>query len=76
MEEVTPNMICPYCNKEMDEGAIEGNGRIIMFAKKEYFVFVAGEGEVMLSKTFSDNPRIPALRCENCKKIIIDYSNL
>lgn len=72
----TSNILCPYCNQEMDKGTIEGNGRIIMFSKKEHFVFTTGEGEVMLSKAYGDNPRIPALRCKSCKIIIIDYSNL
>ena len=76
VETKTPNTICPYCNQEMDSGTIIGNGRIIMFAKKEHFAFTAGEDEVMLSKTYTETPHFPAIRCKNCKKIIVDYSKL
>lgn len=61
-------MNCPYCNKKMEKGYIQSKQGLGRNRKKRVVV--------VASAWFADQPleyENVAYRCEDCKKIIIDY---
>ena len=61
-------MNCPYCNKKMEKGYIQSKQGLGWNRKKRVVV--------VASAWFADQPleyENVAYRCEDCKKIIIDY---
>lgn len=70
-------MKCPFCGKEMVEGAVK-SAREIIFTKKPnkkwYDTTVARDEEISLSQNNLTKPICLAYHCPDCKKVIIDYS--
>lgn len=70
-------MICPYCNKEMRYGVIQSPHEINWKPKKAKLFGAAEfhEGAIILSElSFLKGSCVEAYCCNDCKKIIIDYS--
>ena len=70
-------MKCPYCGKEMVLGYIQCRDGVVWTPKKQLVAALSslGRGSVSLSNTATGNARTTcAYRCEDCKKVVIDYS--
>ncbi|MBQ1827205.1 MAG: hypothetical protein II126_04450 [Erysipelotrichaceae bacterium] len=72
-------MKCPYCNKEMEKGAIQSQQEIAwlkgdkrhLFAKADFH-----EGSVVLSRlSIIKGAAVTAYLCRDCRKVVIDYSD-
>lgn len=66
---------CPYCNNDMVRGVVQG-GRGVFWAKKEKKIPTIppfSNDSVMLTGGLVGEMFIEAYKCENCKKIIINY---
>lgn len=71
-------MVCPYCQKEMEKGSLVGG---------HWYLHYVPDGEQLPLSIFSKNPKgvkfkvtilnglgyTDAFRCNECKKIIVDY---
>jgi len=60
----------------MTSGFVQSANQIFFSTRKHYLFFVAMEDDE-LALTLPDwftSPRCKAYHCENCKKVIIDYS--
>jgi hypothetical protein len=69
-------MECPFCNKEMENGFVQSGKEIFWGDKKhKVFCFPHDEGEFSLADGWN-SAVINACCCRDCKKIIIDYSNI
>ena len=71
-------MKCPYCEKEMTLGYIQCRDGVYWTLKKQLVASLSslGKGSTCLSNGAADNSNtVFAFKCEDCKKIIIDYSN-
>ena len=72
-------MLCPYCNKEMTDGNLSGDGRSpLIFSPGDkrlpFFEMIGGTGKLTAAKTsfWAAGSRVKAQFCKTCKKIIID----
>lgn len=71
-------MKCPYCGKEMRYGVIQSPHEINWKPKKAKLFGTAQfhEGAIVLSQNnFFKGSCVEAYRCDDCKKIIIEYSD-
>lgn len=69
-------MQCPYCNGEVEIGILEG-GRYLLWAKQLHKVsYYPKAGEVLLGEKAVSSVIIDSYICKQCKKIIIDYTNI
>lgn len=70
-------MKCPYCGKEMISGVVQ-SGRQIFFTTKAhknwFFPDIAVDEEIVLSSHNWTRPTCVAYHCDECKKVVIDYS--
>ena len=68
-------MKCPWCNKEMTEGYIN-SARQVVFSKdaNEDFFYIASKENITLTQHNWTRPSSKAYHCENCKKVVVDYS--
>ncbi|MBE5760636.1 MAG: hypothetical protein E7334_01410 [Clostridiales bacterium] len=67
-------MNCPFCGREMEAGYVQ-SARLFFFARKKHRAWLnPGINDTLLSKSNFWNPQAPAFICENCKKVIVDYS--
>lgn len=69
-------MKCPYCEKEMTLGYIQCRDGVYWTLKKQLVASLSslGKGSTCLSNGAADNSNtVFAFKCEDCKKIIIDY---
>lgn len=70
-------MKCPYCGKEMISGVVQ-SGRQIFFTTKShknwFFPDIAVDEEIVLSSHNWTRPTCVAYHCDECKKVVIDYS--
>lgn len=71
-------MICPYCGKEMNHGVIQSQHEICwkpekgkVFATSQF----ARDAIILSEFSFFKGSSAKAYNCNDCKKIIIDYSN-
>ena len=71
-------MLCPYCNQEMTDGNLSGDGRSsLIFSPGDkrlpFFELIGGTGRLTAAQdnvwTYS---KVKANFCRPCKKIIID----
>ena len=70
-------MECPYCNKDMEKGVIEGPYEIC-WKKKSSWIGRAQfhDGSVVLSElAMLKDSRVTAYLCRDCEKVIIDYTD-
>ena len=70
-------MKCPYCNKEMESGYIQCRDGVTWTPKKQLIASLSflGNDSVSLANGATDNSRtVYAYKCDECKKVIIDYS--
>lgn len=70
-------MKCPYCNKEMELGYIQCRDGITWTPKKQLVASLSfwGRGGISLvNGAADDSSAVYALKCSDCKKVIIDYS--
>lgn len=68
-------MKCPYCNKEMKQGVIQG-ARQFYFTTKPKKVFLSPDtgDDVWLSENNLINPHCTAFQCKTCMKLIVEYT--
>ena len=68
-------MKCPWCKIEMVDGFIN-SARKVVFSEKpnDDFFFLAGRECINLTQHNWTRPSAKAYHCENCKKLIVDYS--
>ena len=71
-------MLCPYCNQEMTDGNLSGDGRSpLIFSPGDkrlpFFELIGGTGKLTAARqTFWEaGSRVKANFCKACKKIII-----
>ena len=73
-------MQCPYCNSEMEQGFIQSPQELSWKkgAKRPVLGRAAfHEGSVVLSElSFMKGSAVIAYLCRDCKKVIIDYSDV
>lgn len=71
-------MKCPYCNEEMEKGFIQCRDGVTWTPKKQWIAALSslGAGAIKIGKDsgLSTNSVAEAYHCEQCKKVIIDYS--
>ncbi len=70
-------MKCPYCNQEMENGIISGDGRSGVFWKKGdkkagFMDRLGGAGKIEAAKYTLTTFTMEANYCPACKKMIID----
>ncbi len=68
-------MNCPYCNQEMENGFLQTGNKIAWTKKIHKFSLLHKEGEVMLENNVFKAINFPAYICNNCKKVLLDYSD-
>lgn len=64
-------MKCPYCNNEMESGYIQCRDGVTWTPKKQLIPALSflGKGGVHLASN-----AVCAYKCDECKKVIVDYS--
>ena len=75
-------MKCPYCNNEMQLGYIQCRDGVYWTPKKQFIAALSSlaKGSTSLANGAADNSisdpskTVYAFKCENCKKVIIDYN--
>ena len=69
-------MKCPCCGNEMESGIVQSARQMFFTTKahKNWFIPDEGSGEVLLSSHNWTRPTCAAYHCEECKKVVIDYS--
>jgi hypothetical protein len=68
-------MLCPYCNKEMENGYIQ-SGTIIIWTPKKHKISLLPRNDgrdIHLAKKPLGGATVYAYRCNDCKRIIINY---
>ena len=68
---------CPYCNRELELGYIQCRDGVTWTPKKQFVAALSfmGKGSISLSNGATDNAKtVYAYKCDECKKVIIDYS--
>lgn len=69
-------MKCPYCNNEMKEGKIFGEGYLMRWmpnSEKLLFGTFVSSNHIKIGKRgLSKRPHVDAQYCSFCKKMIID----
>ena len=71
-------MLCPYCNKEMTDGNLAGDGRSpLIFSPGDkrlpFFERIGGSGNLTAAEVnVWKGIRVKANFCRPCQKIIID----
>ena len=68
-------MKCPICEKEMEQGFLQGNQRVAWVKKRHNFSLLPKQGEILLENNNFRAFIFSAWICKSCKKVIIDYSN-
>lgn len=72
-------MKCPYCNLEMDEGYIQCRDGVYWSSKKRTVAAIMPINKDSVKLGEEGNPlsgtAVIAHKCQNCKKIIINYDN-
>lgn len=69
-------MKCPCCGKEMVSGFVQSARRILFTeVKNESWFDIKGSDDVVLSTHNWTNPTCIAYNCDDCKKVVIDYSD-
>ena len=70
---------CPYCGNELQEGLVQSSHYIFFTEQLHKFSFYPNlykEKEILLRKNNYLYPNCNALICRECKKVIIDYTNV
>lgn len=71
-------MNCPYCQKEMEAGLIEGSQALHWYRglkRRRTGIFIPEEDKLLLSEMdMLRGSAVLAYRCPDCKKLLIDYS--
>ena len=70
-------MNCPFCGKEMTLGYIQCRDGVYWTEKKQLIsaLSVLGKGCTPLANGAAPNSgTVFAYKCEDCKKVVIDYS--
>lgn len=68
-------MKCPYCDKEMEQGLLQGMRRVSWVKKKHKISLLPKEGEILLENNTFKDFIFSAQICKSCKKIVVDYSD-
>ncbi len=66
---------CPVCNKDMEQGFLQGNQRVAWVKAKHPFSLLPKQGEVLLENKMMDSFLFAAWICKECKKVVVDYSD-
>lgn len=70
-------MVCPYCGKEMPLGYLQSRDGIV-WAQKKWLIpslsFLGKESTSLKNGARKDSSVVYAFKCDDCKKVIIDYS--
>lgn len=69
-------MKCPYCEKEMEKGYIQCRDGVHWTSKKVFAAALSEFGKDSLSLENGagrNNSVVYAYKCDDCKKVIIDY---
>lgn len=70
-------MTCPYCGKEMTLGYIQCRDGVYWTLKKQLvssLSFLGKESTSLANGASDDSHAVVAFKCDNCKKVMIDYS--
>ena len=70
-------MKCPWCEREMTDGFINSMRKVVFSQKpqdEDAFFFWPDAECINLTQHNWTKPSAKALHCENCKKVIVDYS--
>ena len=68
-------MICPYCGKEMRQGYISCRDGVYWSEKMHILPTALGFGKDEKIDLNTQAHNVIAYNCDNCKKVIIDYSD-
>ena len=70
-------MNCPGCGKEMTEGFLQAP-RAVHFSEEqlEHFFIRPNEKIALLTRNNLDDPKGIAWRCQDCKKVVVDYADI
>ena len=67
-------MLCPWCNREMEEGFLQSARPIVFTLKARTMALMPQtEGEVKLTKQFWTMPAAPAWHCARCRRVVAEY---
>ena len=64
---------CPYCDKEMISGYVQGGREVFFTETKHKWLFSHSKEEILLTYNNMTAPTCTAYHCAECKKVIIDY---
>ena len=69
-------MVCPYCGKEMKLGYIQCRDGVVWTLKKQPMASLSflGKESTWLNNGPGKRSVTYAFKCEDCEKVIIDYS--
>ncbi len=68
-------MKCPYCDREMEQGLLQGMRRVAWVKKQHKICILPKQGEILLENNSINDFIFSAQICKSCKKIVIDYSD-
>lgn len=69
-------MNCPYCNKEMHAGYLQGSGSMMWSPRKKHlFISATKDDEFYVSDGGCFGGTANSYYCPNCKKLIVDVAD-
>jgi hypothetical protein len=68
-------MKCPYCNKGMEQGFLQGRQRVAWVKNKHKFSLLPKQGEFLLENNAIKDFILSAQICKSCKIIVVDYAD-
>lgn len=71
-------MKCPCCGKDMEKGFVQSTRRLFFNIKefKHFWEDIDQKDSILLSSNNWTNPTAIAYNCQDCKKVVIDYTNV
>jgi len=68
-------MNCPFCNKPMISGFVQGAREVFFTEEKHKWLFSTTGKDVLLTYNNLTAPTCVAYHCPVCKKVIMDYDS-
>ena len=68
-------MKCPFCNEEMESGDLEVTRQsLYWYAYKQDSIYSSRKSIELCKMPILKRGEVKAFNCQNCSKIVIDYS--
>ena len=74
-EQLSPMLTCPFCGGEVEIGCVMGPHAELFWyqGKPSFWRALVPHGEFVGKTGSSPWPHMPGVRCQKCRKIVLDY---